>query len=541
MAEQSAHDKAIESGILSWADSVYDEAERELSESREMRLTGRLIEYISGRQWSDKSRFGRSKPTINRLWRQFIEQTSLLTDIEPDFQVKFPAASEDLLNEDIGMWARQTDFEMELTQSVMWALLHTGYAKIQWNPNLNGGLGDVEFLPLGPLEVMTIGAGRKLEDEECVIGRWPVTVESLVRTYGETARDVMPDLETSNNGGNLMRPQKMSQATWVRLPPSLKRMLGQRSPNAPRSRYPRAMLKQFWFQDSSINDTNTTQLIGRPNTNWCYYAEPGMPLYPRGRVIVVAGGKVLQDQPNPYWHGRFPFAKLRLIRVPWNTNGLSPLEPGAMMQDIINRINGGILDMIRASIEPKLIGPKAAFAQSVWDSMDPGAPGAKVAYNNNSPGKPEYVRPPELPAYVLTQKQDIEREQDASSGASAINQSLQKKQVPGGDSLEMIMSSRSLPIRFMGRGLQSRKCSLKTPPTASSSSGKPACSTATSSLTTADSSATACSQRCSSSASCSRCARGACSASKRAMRSRWLSFCAAWETFPARRCSSAWG
>jgi hypothetical protein len=125
------------------------------------------------------------------------------------------------------------------------------------------------------------------------------------------------------------------------------------------------------------------------------------------------------------------------------------------MQDIINRINGGIMDMIRAAIEPRMIAPKAAFAQSVWDSMDPGAPGAKIQYNNNTPQKPEYPKPPELPAYVLTQKQDVEREQDASSGASAINQSLQKKQVPGGDSLEMILSSRSLPVRFMGRGLYS--------------------------------------------------------------------------------------
>jgi hypothetical protein len=52
-------------------------------------------------------------------------------------------------------------------------------------------------------------------------------------------------------------------------------------------------------------------------------------------------------------------------------------------------------------------------------------------------------------------KQDVEKEQDMTSGASAINQSLQKKQVPGGDSLEMILNSRSIPVRYMGRGLYS--------------------------------------------------------------------------------------
>jgi hypothetical protein len=151
----------------------------------------------------------------------------------------------------------------------------------------------------------------------------------------------------------------------------------------------------------------------------------------------------------------FPFAKLRLIRVPWSTNGQSILEPIAMMSDIVNRINGGLMDMIRSVIEPRMVAPKAAFAQSVWDSLDPGAPGSKIMYNNNTPRPPEYPKPAELPAYVLAMKQDVEKEQDMTSGAAAINQTLQKKQVPGGDSLEMIMNSRSIPIRFMGRSLSS--------------------------------------------------------------------------------------
>jgi len=183
--------------------------------------------------------------------------------------------------------------------------------------------------------------------------------------------------------------------------------------------------------------------------------EPGMPFYPRGRFIVMAGGKILSDGANPFWHAMFPFAKLRLLRVPWSSHGLTPLDSQASMSDVINRINGGIMDMIRSVIEPKIVAPKSAFAQSVWDSLDPGAPGAKVMYNNNAPKGPEYPKPAELPMYVLSMKQDVEKEQDLSSGAAAISQAVQKKQVPGGDSLEMILNSRSIPIRFMGRGMHS--------------------------------------------------------------------------------------
>ena len=208
--------KTLEQEIIAWSDSVYDEAERELADSREIRLTSRLIDYISGQQWNAKSRYGRSRPTVNRLFRQFMEMAGILTDIEPDFQVKFHnedeefAKLQDLLNEMIGMWARFTDFEAELTQSVMWALLHTGYAKIQWNSALNNGMGDCEFMPLGPLNVMTIGAGARIQDDECVIARWPVTLEALKRSYGALADGVIPDLEGNEPTGEMSRPGKIS-------------------------------------------------------------------------------------------------------------------------------------------------------------------------------------------------------------------------------------------------------------------------------------------------------------------------------------------
>lgn len=463
-------EQVLERDVLDWADAVYDEAERELAETREIRILTKLIDYISGQQWNIKARFGRSRPTINRMFRHFIEIAALLTDIEPDFKVNFLNVEAqfdelgDLLNESVDLWARMSDFEGELLMAVMWALTGAaGYSKQSWNPSMFGGLGDVEYLPLGPLQCMTIGGGNRLQDAEVVVARWPVTIESLVRTYGERARHVQPDCESGGMAGEMSRPGKMSQSTWerVRLNPQLKKLLGKPLPQQPRSRYPKAMLRQFWFKDASRLGGSTSKIIGpvddkgNATKNWCYRVEPGELIYPRGRLVVIAGGRILQDTCNPYWHAMFPFARLRLIRVPWSNYGLTPLDPIALMSDVINRINGGILDMIRASIEPRMVAPKAAFSQSVVDSIDPGAPGGKILYNNNTPREPQFPKPPELPAYVLTMKQDVEREQDQSSGSAAINQSLQKKQVPGGDSLDMIMNSRSIPIRFMGGGLRS--------------------------------------------------------------------------------------
>jgi hypothetical protein len=87
--------------------------------------------------------------------------------------------------------------------------------------------------------------------------------------------------------------------------------------------------------------------------------------------------------------------------------------------------------------------------------MDPTAAGGKIAYNNNTPKPPEFRKPPELAAYIMQFAAGLEKEQDATSGAAAIQQALQKKQVPGGDALDMIMNSRSTNIRLMGRSLKS--------------------------------------------------------------------------------------
>jgi hypothetical protein len=458
--ESFTNARDLEQAVIEWTDAVYNEAEQEFSNTPEVKLTGKLIDYIEGRQWSPNARFGRSRPVANRIFRQFIEMVGLLTDIEPDFKVTFAdkrdgfSQLEDLLNSMISDWATMSDFEMELSQTVMYGLIHTGWGKVQWNPALNHGLGDVQFLPISPINILEVGTQSSPQDAECIIYRYPATLAALKRKYGSVADGVRPESGMSNAPAQMMRPAKMPSSQWSKLSPQLKNLLGQKNEGVG-TKYPVALVKEFWMKDDSVWDGRESLRVGPELANWSYVVERGMPIYPRGRLVVTAGRKALDDNCNPYWHGMAPFAKYRPYRVPWKSAGLSPLEPLAAIQNILNRINGGIMDTINAAIEPTLIAPKAAFSQQSWDSMDPTAAGGKLQYNNNTPRPPEFRKPPELGSYVITQKQDLEKEQDATSGSAAIQQALGKKQVPGGDSLDMIMNAKSTNIRFMGRSLKS--------------------------------------------------------------------------------------
>jgi hypothetical protein len=458
----------LEQEVVAWTESIYSQATEDKDRDREVKDSLKIIDYLEGKQWADKARFARSRPVINKFQRHFWESVGLLTDLALDFNVKLYdrlndySEFEELLNKLATHWAETNDFEDRLYDVVLYGLLHSGYAKLQWNSSLNGGMGDVDLVPIAPWNIAFVGGnGQNIQQCEATCYFHVVTIEHLFRTFGETAKRVKGDSEYSGEGSfggtsSSLRPKHISKESWARIQGTpLQRVLAGSSKTEDAEQYPMTMQKEFWIKDGSVNERKESVIVGNPISNWSYLVEPGMKLYPRGRVITTAGGCVLSDDPNPYWHAKFPFSAFKPYRVPWKVSGVSPTKPWIQMSNIMNRIYGGILDQINSIIEPSLIAPKAAFPAADWDSLDPGASGAKIKYNNNSPRPPEFAKKTEMPAWVFQYLQEIGKEYEMSSSASAVGQALGKKQVPGGDALEQIISSRSFPVKVQSRGLTS--------------------------------------------------------------------------------------
>lgn len=456
----------FEQEVISWTEDLYTQATEDKDREREIKESLKIIDYLEGKQWNDKARFARSRPVINKFQRHFWESVGLLTDLALDFTVKLfdklndYSAFEELLNKLAVHWAENNDFTDRLYDVVLYGLLHSGYAKLQWNSSLNGGMGDIELVPIAPWNIAFVGgSGQNIQQCEAVIYYHVVTIEHLKRTYGSTADRIKGDAEYSGDGSfggtsASLRPAHISKDSWARIQgtPLQKILSGTQAPEDA-SQYPMVMLKEFWIKDSQINKSTEAVVVGNPLCNWSYIVEPGEMLYPRGRVIITAGGCVLEDAPNPYWHARFPFAEFKPYRVPWKQSGVSPTKPWIQMSNIMNRIYGGVLDMINSIIEPAIVAPKAAFPAADWDSLDPAASGAKIKYNNNSPRPPEFMKKADMPAWVFQYLGEIGKEYEMSSGASAVAQALGKKQVPGGDAIDKIIASRSFPMKVQSRGL----------------------------------------------------------------------------------------
>ncbi len=448
-----------QTSVRYWCDAAYEEARKAAGDTREIQELDQTIDYLQGLQWKGAQPSYRAKPVTNRMLRLFWETCGLLTDIRPIFEVRAMSKEadfskvQDILNRLVKAWALESNFDLRLAFVVMYGMITTGFVKLEWDKNAAHGQGDIVMQAVSPNSFYMLGGEDDLQDAECVIYRKVVTLDWLKRRFPITGYMVTPDVTYSKYDLSGATPSHISPQLFMALSPGMKRKIGG-DPQIAQSVYPKAEYREFWLKDDSVNGTDKEVLMGRKDTNWCYTVKPGKPLYPRGRVICMANRTILSDQPNPYWHGKFPFAMLRLNAVPWQQYGMNIMRPWMNMQDILNQVQAGILNMIKLAVMPPLIAPKNAFSDAGWKSIDMGRPGEKAMYNPLSGIKPDFRPAPQLPAYVLQFNAIVSQEMDMSSGAAAVADAARKKQVPSGDSLDQIQQARNTPIRLMGRNIE---------------------------------------------------------------------------------------
>lgn len=450
-----------EQAIREWCEAAFEEAEGDQKASEELRMVEKYIDYLSSKQWGPGRPSYRAAPVNNRMYRLFWEVIALLTDIRPiadvratDRDEKFTKV-EDLLNSSIKAWWTNNGVEMRTAMCIVYAMLTTGFCKLEWDPTANGGIGDLALVPIGPSQVLPLKPGIDLQDSEAVIYNTMKSVGWVKRKFPSRAHKVVADLNLSQFQTSSGSPKGISPYLYDSLSPAFKRMMS-KDRMSTASAYPMVRYREFWLNDYTVNTSDKTVLVGNPYSAFdeCYWVKPGQLIYPRKRLIVMAGRNIVHDGPNPYWHGLFPFSICRLNIVPWSIYGVSDLRSLKDMQDIVNQILAGVLDMIKRAVNPPFFAPKSAFSESVWKDADLSMPGARLAYNAMSPGEPKVVSIAPLPGFVLPMQQSIYHEMDQQSNIAAVNAAAGKKQVPGSDTLDLIRNVQQTPVRLKGRNIE---------------------------------------------------------------------------------------
>jgi hypothetical protein len=450
-------------GIRQWCEAAWEEAESDQKGVDELKFVDKYVEYITGTQWPTARPSYKSKPVDNLTNRLFWELHSLLTDIRPIIEISSTSreekdiAQEDKLNKRIHAWWLNNDIDQKTAMCIVYGILTSSFAKLEWDPEAKPmGRGELALRPLSPLSVLPLKGGTDLQSAEaCIYHDWKPT--SWVKNkYSDRAHLVIPDAGMSQYSVDTGPPGNVTPQLFDLLASPMKQLLSKDKRRLGASAFPMCKYREFWIKDRTINTSNRIVTMGDATKSYriSYQVKPGQMFYPRGRLIVMAGREIVYDNPNPYWHGLFPFALLRLNVVPWSMYGLSDMRSLCDMQDILNAMFAGVIDMVKKAVNPPFFAPKNAFAEGVWNSFDPNMPSSKLAYNAVSPQEPKWVNSAPLPGYVLPVMEGVKRDMKEGSGIAAVNDALRKKQVPGGDTLDQIRQTQQTPIRAKARNIE---------------------------------------------------------------------------------------
>jgi hypothetical protein len=452
-------DSRYEAAVRQWTTAAYEEADLDRRSNEELKRLGQFIDYIEGQMWKGNRASYKSKPVNPKVGDNFWELHGLLTDIKPIMDVKsgngdkayVEAAA--VINKGIRAWAYKNRYNARLALNVCWGILTSSFCKWQWNPDLAHEEGDLEAKVYGPKDVLLLkpDVDDPVQSSLCLIGERPVSLSWLKKKYPTRGHLAVADMKYSAYTTPTQAPAHVNSLLWDVMSPAVKYKIGGQ-PETKASSFPMALHQEFWFPDYQTNVSNVTVTMGKGN--WKYEVKPMGRLYPRGRVITKAGGHVMEDQCNPYWHGQKPFTMLRLNVVPWSVYGSSDVKNWIHLQDIMNQILAGVLDMIKRAVNPGFFAPRNAFTETVWASIDFAKPGEKAAYSPNAAHEPKFAPAPNLPGYVMQAYQIVERALEQMSGKSAANQMMGKKQIPGSDGIEAIQMMRTTPVRVKSRNIE---------------------------------------------------------------------------------------
>mgnify|MGYP003332953883 CR=1 FL=1 len=457
--------------MIEWREETKEQAFMSYRQSLEFDRVPKYIEYLQGNQWDARRARYKSKYVENKLELMRRQKLALLSDSRPVPDVSsnidaYQDAAKAIEGCLVAEWYRDNQQEV-LVNAIDIAMLH-GISFIREGAS---SPGKSRSIALGPDCVLPIQPSyQSIQDATAVLYRtWkPVNYFKKVFPMASAGIEEQAKFNDSKATERYIRPLNIPESTWSQMSPGFKRIVGGKELpdgglHVTSRNYGAIELEEYYVDDLSINESNRSIIIKDPYLpvglhNWWYKVEPGERLYPRKRLIIFGGRRLMYDGPSPYWHGMYPFTELRLNPVPWSYYGFSSYRSLIEMQNAINEIPAGILDLTKKALNPVLIhkstvASKAAIREFVRDQ-----PGATLQVNPsvNIEQDINFSKPPELPAYITQfYAQGLLPEFDKMTGIQDVAAMTEKQQMPSGDTLNQMQDALQTPLRREERYIES--------------------------------------------------------------------------------------
>lgn len=452
--------------ILAWIKEAVAEGEGIMAADPIWNEIDTNQEYILGRQraravTNDRPAYV-SHTVVNETRRTHRRHVSALTDVKPTYAFKTPNPSFQtqalLLNQLTAVWWINTFADLAFADAASYAIAGgAGDLVVEYDP-FYGPMGDVILYPRDARDTIPIRPSRtgSIQNWFGVVLREAHSYNVLSAMYPDHIGLIRQSASPWGGGIFTKIKQGLQRITGGGATTTLSGLTKAYTAQQNLSGNEIILYKVF-LSDPSINTTTASVYMGTPGTNWGYSVAPGERLYPRKRLIVATESGVLYDGPNPYWHGMFPVARLKLISVPWSYFGvpLIDVQVQSGLADATNDVLNAMLDKVRQRNRPPLAG-NSRVPEAMLRQFDPLNPKARMRTNEQIGTGLTVVEIPDLPEYTFELWQALRQAQHDLTGDSTLDalQAAAANQSFDPESIEAWMNALSPELKLEGRNVE---------------------------------------------------------------------------------------
>ena len=463
----------FQSDVLGWAMEAISEGEQWLrSQSGYAKIKSTIAAIMSEEDASSPIPLPLSTITDNRMGKNALDLRSGLTDTKIFWEYKTNGnprydLSSQMATKRTRAWWLSSQSDMRFAEGISWCL---AAGSCPMRLVYDRTTGEQQLQAWDPRDVFPV----RLNNNDCyqsgyaVIARKENTVNYLRALYvGKRpypgGSPITPGMIQPDHDGAYARMSSGNLADKIALVagPLLKGLFQDAHTRSATST-PTADTFTIEVKDDTLNRGGQTVLMGphdsqgRPLAPWSYAVEPGNPLYPRGRVIVLTRSCILYDGPSIYWHGNFSFRKLTLDSWPFSFFGKAPLQDLLGLQSSLTRAMRLIDNTMRKLERPAIIGDKNNIPKAAFDKIDTALAGLKLLQNPSNGKGIQIVSADSqiIPTLISLITGLLIPEMEFISGVKDVTNFAKLGQIPSSETIEKMMEAMSPAIRSRSRTLE---------------------------------------------------------------------------------------
>lgn len=409
------------------------------------------LQLVRGQQWPRMTPRSVPQFVLNLLNDHVQRKVGLLTDARPILEVtttndRYTDRTHILEKPLNAMWT-ETSWQEALSKGLALTLMAgSNVGMLGWDPLADNGRGDIRPRFFDPRSVVIdpgVTSATAMETAEYVVTQEVRSIGSLIEQFGERAVAIQPDANLANQYAESNRNRGirgvLSPATGL---------FRRRFQDSLATAVFRAYVRHYWFKDWQRDEAGhprrTTQVVRHDGS------VVQRPVRRMIRHVVIAGGVVLADEPNPYWHEHYPIEILDWGMETDHIWGQSEIRQLRSAQDALNRLASQIIRNTTLLNNFVIQGDHNALDADQWNEL---TNRAAIILKTRPNTRLNFQSPPSLPPYLFTVIEWLTRSIDMIGGMSEVSRG-QAGGSQSGITVESLQLASQTVIRLEARRLE---------------------------------------------------------------------------------------